>query len=47
MCGFSSKLDVKKWQEEKDLKLSNYFVSKGFFVILVKTEGNDAMKIEK
>ena len=29
------------------LKLRNYFVSKGFFRILVKTDGKDAMKIEK
>ena len=51
MCGFSSKLDVKKMVGEeinceKNVKLRNHFVSNLFFGILVKSEGKDAMKLE-
>ena len=32
---------------EKDVKLRNHFVSNRFYVILVKSDGGDAMKLEK
>ena len=52
VCGFSSKLDVKKMAGEekdcaKDVKLRNHFVSNRFFLILVKSEGKNAIKLEK
>ena len=52
VCGFSSKLDVKNMVVEekyceKDVKLRNHFVSNRFFVILVKNERKDRIKLEK
>ena len=52
VCGFSSKLDVKKMAGEekdcaKDVKLRNHLVSNRFFLILVKSEGKNAIKLEK
>ena len=51
VCGFSLKLYAKKHGRretncDKDFKLRNHFVSNRFYVILVKSDGKNAMKLE-